>query len=549
MAPMDGRRWLKAMTKATRPLLFLGLLGLLGACNLQGNGTTGATPCANPLFGPETPQGICNSPTAWVDEILVQGEDLPPETDPEWLLGKAAFFVPKHIVLRTGASGPTLGYLKLPDFPEHRFLVARRVPKAMDTQCLGFPYQGCFTREIQYGVAVFTEGMYELVGNGGLDPFFPYVTGKDGTIAGEWEWLTQVRTTRMVRMVQDPVDYANVLKADPNPHNGKTYAFKTRYRVEPRPGKHPKFLPEGTMAEPRRAPEYDAYPMSQGYYAFARRLANAYRVPEYARQGAVPWPELEAVQHYWDNESYYAFQVGSGIVSPPTPLCLPGLGWVLPFSQGTFIPRKVPLDYDRIPREYFESQDIFVYSAALAPYVPYLTHIVYLVGQDVVDYDVWQTDDRDGLGTYFPITNVLSTATPAPQYPVRGVGNPPGRTLRVGVLYRFTATEGWEPNPSHPYGEDEWHLVWSDVYLGGTKDNPDCRTLDIGFHTFDRATSARLDAHFGLAQVGRGLEKIYPFGLVPMLSRLGTRFFSDTSMTLAQPGEVKLPDWALPPDW
>lgn len=83
---------------------------------------------------------------------------------------------------------------------------------------------------------------------------------------------------------------------------------------------------------------------------------------------------------------------------------------------------------------------------------------------------------------------------------------------------------------------------------GGTRDNPDCRTLAISFHTYDRSTRARLDAHFGLAKVGRGYDPFYPFdGLGPILSCLGDYLYLGSSTTLVCSREMKLPDRAFPP--
>ncbi|WP_234554052.1 hypothetical protein [Thermus caliditerrae] len=545
---MSGKgRWTK-MAKAAFPLLLLGLMGAVGGCNLQGTGGGGAA-CQHPLFGPETPKWVCSFPEAWLDTVDAQPEDLPSGTPGE-LLGEVQG-VPGEVTLRAGAHGPALGYLKIPGFPEHRFLVTRRVPKIVDGVCVDPPLQGCFAHAFErYGLTYPSVGMYQIVGNAGAPTkLFPNLTGKDGQLGGEWEWLVQMRATNMVYWPADPVDYARHLRELPDPDNGKTYAFKTRYRIELRPGKYPKILPEYRVLEPRRVPEHDAYPMTQGYARLARQMANQYRIPEEAAKGYTPWPELDALQHHWDNESYYAFRLGSGVVTPPTPLCQPGVGWAMPFYVGPFVPRKVPVDYDRVPREIWEQGNFIQKLGALQAYVSYFNHKVFLVDGDVVDYSVGESGFAGGWGTHLPYIIGFPQRDMPPQYPVHGFGDPPGRTFRTAILYRFTAMTGWEPDPSHPYGEDEWHIVWSDVYLGGTRDNPDCRTLGVGFHTYDRATSAMLDSFFGLAQVGGGLEYLYPFGPAPILSRLGDFLYDGSSLTRVRPGELRLPSWALPPGW
>lgn len=195
-------------------------------------------------------------------------------------------------------------------------------------------------------------GLRREIGPGAANDLFPLLTGKDGRLGGEWEWLVQMKATNMLYWPVDPVDYARHLRELPDPTNGKTYAFKTRYTVALRPGKYPRIQPEGTMREPRRAPEYDPYPMTWGYVSGARGLANKYRVPEWAQQGYTPWPELEALQHHWENESRYAFQEASGVVTPPTPCASQGCGGCCPSTWGLLCPGKCPWTTTGCPAGY-----------------------------------------------------------------------------------------------------------------------------------------------------------------------------------------------------
>ncbi|MDW8358603.1 hypothetical protein [Thermus sp.] len=192
-----------------------------------------------------------------------------------------------------------------------------------------------------------------------------------------------------------------------------------------------------------------------------------------------------------------------------------------------------------VPPEKYEG-NLMEQGTAIEPFVRYQVHLVRLVGRDVVGYARTVSGLMGGWGTEYPQLIHLRM-NPHPDYPVFGRGTPPERTLRVGVLYRVTNLLDWRPHPSHPYGEDEWHLVWSDVRLGSR-----CETLGVGFHTFDREMSARLDEYFGLAAVlYTPLEQQrFPYRPTPILSRLSREGFFEV-----QPGEVKLPEWATPPGW
>ncbi|WP_243095653.1 hypothetical protein [Thermus thalpophilus] len=523
------------------PLYLLGLLllGGFGGCQLQGS--TPVRPECLYLENPqapyeEIPPELCSGPNSaiYVNHPGQTYDDL--NTD-------FPFTVYGELYQRAATGGPVLGYVSFPGFPQYRFLTYMGKPYAMSAYA-----DSCETQECRDAwVRKAKTSLSDL--EGPLFPYIPYeafpaLTGKDGMVGGTWTFVKQRFATRPAAWLRDPYDYLDRLKASPDPLNGKTYVYTQTYTYTPRPGKAP-LLQAPTKAEGfRRAPEHDDKPFFRGVLDYGAVWANLYRMPVYQNISTRYIPEFAENQFYWQNLDYYAFQVGQGTATPPAVFCQPGVGWIFSVYFVPYAPRVLPTDYSLIPQDLLNTIDARI----LFPDVSYHTHHVILAGRDVIGYRNLQGSPTDNWGLGQQGWYRIGLLREDPRYPVFGNGDYPNRTVRLAVLYRTTNRVDWRPNPAHPYGEDNWHIAWSDTYLGGTRDAPDCRLVGLGFHTYDLATSARLDEFFGLQEMsGVPLyNTFYPFNdRVPALSRLTPNGLSN----LTEPGAVSLPDWALPPGW
>lgn len=550
------------MTRITAGLSFLALMGALGGCNLLQGGreVPGPSSCANPLFGPETPGLVCQDPRAMRDELLAQADEIPPED--LWDVGETG------VVVSMGANGmgPTLGFARLPGFPEHRFLVYNdyRAAEGIFRKCPLGPAEDCYERyrrEYDPGDWITPVG---VIGNlhSVLSNFYPVLVGKGGSTEAELEWITQYWGPRDLSPLRDPFDYQRRMETDPDPNTYKTYTYRRTYRAHLAPGRNVRVELGPFRAE--RAPQYDSKPIGRGYNLGGVEMAEYWRWPLIATRAGWTRPtpgereRLYALQFYWENQAYYAFQEASGNVAPPTPICQPGMGYRVRSINGFVTFRNKVFPYDRFPLEYYQ-EDL------PAGVMPYSMHTVLLVGQDVIHYYTKGGPYSAGYGftPYFPLEfhpkgypgYTRGRPEDLARYPLWGE-NPPGRTFRLAVLYRFTIVSpdpgDWRPHPSHPLGEDNWHIVWSDVRLAGTKDNPDCSVEAIGYHMYDESTSRALDSYFGLEEVSTAsvaaTVPMYRFySVLPVLTRLSP---NDASGYMRVPvGSVRLPNWALPPGW
>ncbi|MDM7323792.1 MAG: hypothetical protein P3W93_002140 [Thermus sp.] len=550
--------------KGVTGLLLLGLLGSLGGCNTTtpSSGSGDKDPCNYPPLGENTPPVVCHmekyarKENYWALKILDQGSAVPEEP---FDLGMT---VGGEIWIGPWGTGPYLQFLRIPGF-DQRFLVGMEAGRSMEEGCGRVPLETCFADED----LAKAPGAYSrkpiLLGDPVVSSYIPAITNRFGTMEGELEWVTQYAVPRNWF---DPLlgiySLAERMEQNPDRFTGKAYTFKQSYSFSFGPQGEGRYSIDETLRDLRYAQDLDPYPVSQGGNVLAVNSVWSCKVLE--KELGWPCPDKGNMdrawraQFRWTNLDYYAFRYASGHVSPMVPLCAPGVGWYL---RGYFTEiqlRNEPFDLDTIRKEVY---DFFIkltradlrYGTFMAasPYWPYNTHMVYLVGQDIVGYvtgDSGTIPFGSGSPSSFSIPMKPQYLS---RYPVKGwKTEPPGRTLRVAVLYRDTITKpgDWRPSPTHPYGEDNWHLVWSDVYLGGTLANPDCKVKSIGYHIYDLPTSARLDEFFGLEDVPVH-STINPYFTVPILKRIGVLNVVEDITFALSPGELQLPDWATPPGW
>ncbi len=544
---------MRTMTAKLAILSFLGLLGILGGCNLQSSqGGTGSA-CSHPILGKDTPKLFCYKPDYWPMRIRWQAPSPPPETP--WEIGKR---VPGEIWTSPYGLGPALKFLRIPGF-EERFLIGTLFSSPINEGCYKLPCRGSFIerlRDWDMTNPVYPYNVLPVVfGGATVSSHLPAITNRYGTGEAELEWVAQYLVPQDHSILTDPLDYGDRLERAPEPLTGKAFTFSQRYSFTfGSQGEILGYTLEEEARGLRYARELDPYPLSRGSGAYMMQDAQLYRVSP----GMPRDLELEALapryQFHWTNLDYYTYRYASGNMTPPIPLCAPGFGWTVRSYGALPFLRANPYDYDAVPQEVWQREAQKDYPKIPRPYWDNTLHLVVLVERDVVDYWIWYSHPRNGYEytRWHPVAP--RDKAYLDRYPTAGKGNPPGTTLRAAILYRNATrkTGDWRPHPSHAYGEDHWHIVWSDVRLAGTVDRPDCAVERIGYHMYDLSTSMRLDSLFGLTDVpspaNDEMAVFYP--TTPVLGNIG--MIVDSTYTpefLVPPGAVKLPDWALPPGW
>ncbi|WP_243030134.1 hypothetical protein [Thermus altitudinis] len=492
----------------------------------------------------------------WALKIEAQG-GRPPEFHYE--LGD---WVGGQVWLGSSATGAYLQFLRIPGFPQ-RFLVGMGVGDSIRTPiCTETPFESCF---VSYDYRPFPyDHNPRLLSAAAVSDFLPAVTDREGRLGGELEWVVQYTVPRnWVQFLAGLYDLAERLERDPHPLTGKAFTFKQAYTFAFGPQGEGSYSLEERTRDLRYASELDPYPISQGgnkvvaIQVWWCQLVERITGRPCAENGNVE--RAWRAQFRWTNQAYYAFGYASGHITPPVPLCAPGVGWTVKFYLTVPQLRNEPFDYASLPDGLFaedirRAEDPYRFLIEVYPFWAYVTHGVRLVGRDVVGYLLYD-DYHNPIKT--PLYYTMDAGQNLTNYPLYGWGTPPpGQTVRMAVLYRDTISKpgDWQPHPSHPLGEDNWHIVWSDVHLGGTLANPDCRVEAIGYHMYDLATSAQLDDFFGLAETPTPPRWYSPgtlFRTLPLLTRIGEWepvLLGNVRFKIPA-GSFQLPDWALPPGW